>query len=171
MRHKLILNNPTPLCLAAVQFKGVPAEINIETEKGPLGFSGPSIQQNHLIAVGQDGVLNFLDRRFPLPNIFPENAERFSRAITIKNCIETGVFSLDEVWAALKESKSEFLTGNKPCIADLMFVVAVRELEAEFEFSSFIHKVMAYGIKTCGYENFDEKRARVSENSSVSVSG
>ena len=134
---KIILYEPSRLIISAFQFKGHPFEVG-ERRQVLREVSGPALTHGVDIVIGEAAILGWLERRYPCPNLFPQELSAYSRAATMAHALCLHPETAPNVWIAIQCSPSPYLFGDVPNFADLaLYTTMLSHGESSHEFCTW----------------------------------
>ncbi len=131
-RNEIVLNQPTPIVIAALKVKNQAWTVSEGREALP-DIEGPALIFRDTVVLGEASILGWLDRRYPLPSLFPSDVDLYARVATLAHALELHPEQAPRLWEALQDAdhKTDFLAGRHPTIADLALWAALRKLDPE----------------------------------------
>lgn len=111
---------PTPLILGAFALKGITHDLGVVRNALP-DVPGPSLEFQDTVVVGEAAILGWLDRRYPVPALFPLPLDLYSKAATLAHALGETPSLADTILKAHVKGprRTPFLFGMQPTIADL----------------------------------------------------
>jgi glutathione S-transferase len=140
--YQIILYQPTPLIELAFQFKQIPYTPSPEPRTRLLELDGPALEFQTTFVVSEPAILGWLDKRYPYPELFPNDPVVYARACTLAYAMEQDAATAGLLWETHETRTTPFLTGEDPCIADLVLLAKLRTIESTRHFR---RRVLAYG--------------------------
>ena len=131
-RNEIVLTHPTPIIEAALKTKQQP--FTVQSERRALrDIPGPSLTFRETIVIGEAAILGWIDRRYPLPSLFPADIDSYAKAATLAHALENdpsqarGLFDL----ITSPQHIHNFLLGASPTIADLALQLALEKVDPD----------------------------------------
>jgi glutathione S-transferase len=121
----ITLTEPTPLIQLALQLKQQTYVVSHEPRTALKEIPGPALIQNGTIVVGEQAILGWLDRRYPVPMLFPIHSDTYAKACTLANAFTSSPELAREIWEVKRKEPAAFLLGDLPTIADLCLHLAL----------------------------------------------
>jgi glutathione S-transferase len=131
-RNGITLSHPTPIIVAALRAKNQTWDTN-DKRSALKEITGPALVFRDTIVIGEASILGWIDRRYPLPSLFPSELDLYAKASTIAYALEQAPEQAPTLWAAMKHKThlTAFLLGNMPTIADLALWGALQKTDAD----------------------------------------
>jgi glutathione S-transferase len=140
--YQIILYQPTPLIELAFQFKQIPYTPSTEPRTRLLELDGPALEFQTTFVVSEPAILGWLDKRYPYPELFPNDPATYARACTLTYAMEQNPTTAGLLWETHETRTTPFLIGDDPCIADLALLAKLQKVDA---IRPFKRRVLAYG--------------------------
>jgi len=143
--YQIILYQPTPLIELAFQFKQIPYTPSPEPRTRLLELDGPALEFQTTFVVSEPAILGWLDKRYPYPELFPNDPATYGRACTLAYAMGQDPVAAEMLWETYESRTTLFLTGDEPSIADLVLLVKLNASKHAGAARFFKRRLMAYG--------------------------
>lgn len=131
-RNDIVLSQPTPLIEAALKTKQQLYTIS-KTRDALPEVPGPALVFRDVVVIGEAAILGWIDRRYPLPSLFPADLATYAVAATLAHALEANPEQASDLYAATRkpEHTTAFLQGTSPNIADIALMLALEKTDPD----------------------------------------